>query len=524
MTTSSRFALHVDRWRACTACDLHKGRRKVVLARGTVPCDVLLVGEAPGECITGDSLVETAFRDKRNYPRGVPIKDLVGKAGIQVYSYDLEQSKLAVGNVKRVWKTGYKRVYEVSYFWWGAPPNGKGGRHKYYGSIKVTDNHPFLLKSGEYRSIRQGLEVGNRLQPFYRFCGGRRYRVGTYSGAMKKEAVLLLEEKLGRPLESGEQCHHDDRNPENDSWDNLVLLDIAEHARLHGLEDNAMFDPVHRETHRRVMDSDEYRSKMSRKMKQVLADPENRRKRLAQIQKQRQQTSETVKKQFATDPIYYYRYLLGRAKMSFKWTEERIRRKMAERFPDVPYPPEDNHEVYRIKFKGMEEVYDMEVEKYHNFAVNGIFVHNSEDTLGRPFVGPAGRLLDEMLGRALRAAPKPSGGAYTWAMTNIVACIPREADGSKTAEPDDDCVEACAPRLAEFAAICDPKLVVAVGSLARDWLDPKYKRSVRFHRRLPTVDIIHPAAILRANVAMQGLMIQRAVVALTNALESIHLL
>ena len=42
----------------------------------------------------------------------------------------------------------------------------------------------------------------------------------------------------------------------------------------------------------------------------------------------------------------------------------------------------------------------------------------SEDVLGRPFVGPAGKLLDEIVERAL-------DGQYDYAITNLVACIPK---------------------------------------------------------------------------------------------------
>lgn len=37
------------KWESCTQCELCEVRRNVVLARGNVPCDVLLVGEAPGQ-------------------------------------------------------------------------------------------------------------------------------------------------------------------------------------------------------------------------------------------------------------------------------------------------------------------------------------------------------------------------------------------------------------------------------------------------------------------------------------------
>jgi uracil-DNA glycosylase family 4 len=38
----------VQRWGDCTVCELHKSRSHVVLARGQVPCDVVLCAEAPG--------------------------------------------------------------------------------------------------------------------------------------------------------------------------------------------------------------------------------------------------------------------------------------------------------------------------------------------------------------------------------------------------------------------------------------------------------------------------------------------
>jgi uracil-DNA glycosylase family 4 len=43
------FKTHVAKWKDCQACDLCQNRRKVVLFRGDLPCEVLFVGEAPGE-------------------------------------------------------------------------------------------------------------------------------------------------------------------------------------------------------------------------------------------------------------------------------------------------------------------------------------------------------------------------------------------------------------------------------------------------------------------------------------------
>lgn len=139
----------------------------------------------------------------------------------------------------------------------------------------------------------------------------------------------------------------------------------------------------------------------------------------------------------------------------------------------------------------------------------------SEDAAGYPMVGPAGQLLDKIISRAL---PKH----VTYAITNMLCCIPRDEDGIKMVdvrEWDDDWIEACSVRLQEFIELCDPKSIVTVGKVAEGWLDPGYKHYIKFHRKIPMVTIIHPAAILRANQAQQGLAIQKSIITIRNAVE-----
>ena len=45
----ARYQLHKARWASCTACPLHANRSSIVYFRGQLPCDILFVGEAPGE-------------------------------------------------------------------------------------------------------------------------------------------------------------------------------------------------------------------------------------------------------------------------------------------------------------------------------------------------------------------------------------------------------------------------------------------------------------------------------------------
>jgi uracil-DNA glycosylase family 4 len=142
----------------------------------------------------------------------------------------------------------------------------------------------------------------------------------------------------------------------------------------------------------------------------------------------------------------------------------------------------------------------------------------SENVLGKPFCGPAGQLLDRIVAAGI------GQDAVRHAYTNLVACIPREPVGDatggpttyvgKAAEPPDKAIEACDPRLREIVTIARPKLIVCVGKLASKWV-PR----MELGRKIPMIDMVHPAAIMRAATAQQGLVIQKAVVTLATALE-----
>lgn len=151
----------------------------------------------------------------------------------------------------------------------------------------------------------------------------------------------------------------------------------------------------------------------------------------------------------------------------------------------------------------------------------------SEDVVGLPFVGPAGRLMDHVIARAV-----PKG--VTFSLCNIVCCLPLDDGGEKTSEPPDEAVRACSPRLRQFVGLCRPSLIVCVGNLARDWLDHRAHhnvwrenygslgcrdRKVHAGAAIPRIAVTHPAAILRQPTAQQGLSVQRCVVQIGNAIE-----
>lgn len=145
---------------------------------------------------------------------------------------------------------------------------------------------------------------------------------------------------------------------------------------------------------------------------------------------------------------------------------------------------------------------------------------HSEDVLGKPFVGPAGKLLDRMIEQAMEDINEK----VTVAFTNLVGCIPMGDDGSKTGEPDEESIEACLPKVYEFVRLARPRGIMLVGKLPTEWLEveklePYLKKEPHYPKMIRS--IIHPAAILRADVTQQGLMVQRTIVELNDLLADI---
>lgn len=142
----------------------------------------------------------------------------------------------------------------------------------------------------------------------------------------------------------------------------------------------------------------------------------------------------------------------------------------------------------------------------------------SEDVIGRPFVGPAGKFLDRAIAAAWSEVDQHALNAqHLFAMCwgNLVACIPKDADSPSTrkrGEPLPNEIAACAPRLEEFFKICKPKLIVAVGQLSE-----KESKTKRWDAIAKVASVVHPAAILRMDVSQRGLAEQRLVQNLSDA-------
>jgi DNA polymerase len=140
-----------------------------------------------------------------------------------------------------------------------------------------------------------------------------------------------------------------------------------------------------------------------------------------------------------------------------------------------------------------------------------------EDARGEPFVGQAGRLLDNML-----AALGMSRERNVY-IANVLKCRP---PNNRTPEPLE--VEACRPYLERQVALIAPKLIVALGRsaasllLGTDASIASLRGRVHRYRGIPLVVTYHPAYLLRnlhdKAKAWEDLLLARATVAKSAAL------
>src|SRR5437667_2058431 len=124
---------------------------------------------------------------------------------------------------------------------------------------------------------------------------------------------------------------------------------------------------------------------------------------------------------------------------------------------------------------------------------------NDEDRQGKPFVGPAGRILDE----ALAAASIDRADAY---VTNVVKHFKWEAKGKRRMhkKPSAREIAACFPWLEKEIELIKPEVLVCLGATAaQTLLGRDFKVSVQRGLLVPSkftthaLATVHPSSILR---------------------------
>jgi len=123
-----------------------------------------------------------------------------------------------------------------------------------------------------------------------------------------------------------------------------------------------------------------------------------------------------------------------------------------------------------------------------------------EDQRGEPFVGQAGRLLDNML-RTLGMARDADAPAPVY-IANVLKCRP---PGNRNPLPEE--VARCAPFLLRQVELVDPQLIIVMGRFAAQSLlgtdasiaalRGKAHQITVARRQIPVIVTYHPAYLLR---------------------------
>lgn len=400
-------------------------------------------------CLSGDTLAWT--------PRGAfSMEELCEKypngEKFEIYSYDKENNKLVIGTAHHPHKTMTAETIKLTL------DNGT--------KVTCTPNHNFLMRDGTYIEA-QDIQINeDSLMPFHRkdFYGNGYQWVYAPGSGWSGEHKVVREWAEGREQKENEVVHHIDRNPGNNSPENLMFMDKHEHYSMHSKESKHGWDTKRDVIIEKLIQSwdDNYdercavnqkswddhperkikASKNIKKHNETYWTEENRKKHsekmteVGQREDVRKMRSENTKKAYADGKLKtnadFSKHWVGK-KRSQEFVDARSgknarqyrndvnidtieaavcelgsnRKEIAKKlgcdfstilrriksadygnwgeFLDDLSQKYYNHKVIKIEKDIVQDVYDVSVDKYHNFAIGDpetkqaiIFVHNSD--------------------------------------------------------------------------------------------------------------------------------------------------
>lgn len=365
-------------------------------------------------CFTGDTLVMLANGTS------VPIKDLVNEKYFYVYSFDEVNKRIEVAKAFNAHSNGVKEVIEVTL------DNGQ--------SIKCTEDHKFMLNSGEY--IEAGkLTEGDSLKACYRSRNNNGYPTlfteKTKEGFLEVPAHELADNYNLRHgldnVENGVIRHHKNFNKDDNNPENIIRMTPQAHNKLHvelghrsfqnmvnkyGLEGahEIMRKAAHKSNEVQKLrgyknydklgmlgweslkknrnfawNDQKWLDKKSIEMSQMLKklSAEGKHPSLHKSEAWKQSMSESMKIR-CQDPVYMKKMTMG-VKFS-QMKRDNLIPPLSEINDDYmkqyhlydwftldefkQYAENSNHKVLSIKRLGKEEVFDITVPEFHNFVID----------------------------------------------------------------------------------------------------------------------------------------------------------
>lgn len=311
-----------------------------------------------------------------------PIEEV--KPGDKVYCYDNE-GKLRVSTVTNVFNNGVRDCVEVK---WRSL-----GTHD-YGSLICTPDHRLMLRNGEWVQA-QHLTCGDRLAHLRR---SEEERPRLYGVDVKGEQEqLFIKREVFHCTDSRKVIHHKDENKPNNDPSNLKIeyrsyhsrhhskdranrgeiktahLIESEHPRMNGSSNpnykTFTYEELEELVHQykgRIRDIPMDFNTFKKKCEEVGFDY----KKVASLYQKRY--VEVTDNQFI-DAFFKCKGVVSRISAELGIGRFRVRRKIKEL--DLCY----NHSVVSVTPCGSRQVYDLEVEGYHNFIASEVCVHNCSE-------------------------------------------------------------------------------------------------------------------------------------------------
>lgn len=334
-------------------------------------------------CLGGDTLIEMP-RDLIKFPKGIPIKDLVGKRDFFVYGFDIENKKLCLNKVNNVWLSRKDKVYKIV--------TSKGN------IVYATGNHPFLVdkkekqfkcvaKNGkrysiskvvkrEYKKVEE-LKLGDYLTDFHSnkiLPDGRTLKIFFDKNGRGMLEQKFIANELGWKVDEYSNIHHKDGNHFNNKLENIEVLNrhihLSNHSIARGFYGRQLWEknghPRGFLGHERNVKTRQIISVHVRAAKANLIYEPFRKNNHSKL--------------FAEYGYNFYKYKPGEFEKRSEYSKKGLEKLSYEelsirsRFGGVG---KSSDKIISIIVCNEEDVYDMEVDNQHNFIANNLIVHNS---------------------------------------------------------------------------------------------------------------------------------------------------
>lgn len=322
------------------------------------------------------------------------IRELVdthGDTPFYVFSYDKESDSVKLGLATKVWSKGIRSTVKITF------DNGN--------TLTVTPDHPIMMRDGEYKPAKDILQ-NDRVMPFYQkdfYKNGYR-SIYNFSRGWQSEHRLIAEQ-FNRDLLPDEVVHHIDFDKTNNLPNNLMIMKDVEHRAYHArINNDYLWSPENRDSHiekirNGIASGKKHCWNGARKGKNnpffgKLHTEEHKQKMSEIIAKWKAEHDTTGTK----NPNYRHsitndvvektaiEILMGTGNVTIKSVaatigcDTSIIRNRTGNWRNFKKNilSRVNHKIVSVEISGKEEVFDMTVEKYHNFATENCFVHNCD--------------------------------------------------------------------------------------------------------------------------------------------------